>query len=79
MCGRSGPSAAEQQAAAQRRLEAEQAKQEAIQERAGQKREDIRDALSARSERKGTRGGVGRRSLFSSSNTGSGFIGRFSR
>lgn len=77
MCG-GGPSTAEKKAAAEQRLAAEQAKQEAIQEKAGQKREDISDALSARSQRKGTRGGVGRRSLFSS-NTGSGFVGRFSR
>lgn len=76
MCG--GPSAAEKKAAAEQRLAAEQAKQQAIQEKAGQKREDISDALSARSQRKGTRGGVGRRSLFSS-NTGAGFVGRFSR
>lgn len=73
-----GPSAAELKAAEDQRKAAEIAKDQAIQEKATQKREDIDDALSARTKRKGSRGGVGRRSLFSS-NTGSGFIGRFSR
>ena len=73
-----GPSAAELKAAEDQRQAAEAAKQEAIKEKATQKREDISDALSARSQRRGGRGGVGRRSLFSA-NTGSGFIGRFSR
>lgn len=76
MCG--GPSSAEKRAAAEARVAAEEAKQQAIQEKASQKREDISDALSSRTERKGTRGGVGRRSLFSAS-TGAGFTGRFSR
>lgn len=68
--------AAEAEAAAQQRAAAEAEKLQAIQERAVAKREDITEALSARSERKGRRGGAGRRSLYSAS-TGSGFLGRF--
>mgnify|MGYP003625664016 FL=1 len=71
-----GPSSAEKAAAASQREAAEDAKQEEIVERAENKREDISDALSARTVGKGKRGGVGRRSLFSSGS--SGFLGRFS-
>jgi hypothetical protein len=72
-----GPSKAEKKAAAEQRVAAESVKQEEIQERAEAKREDISDALSMRTMRKGMRtGGVGRRSLYSGS-TGSGFLGRF--
>ena len=75
MCG--GPSSAEKQAAADQRVAADLAKREAVEETASQKREDISDALSARSQRKGKRGGTGRRSLFSSSAGASGFMSRF--
>lgn len=68
--------AAEAEAAAQQRAAAEEVKQQAIQERAIAKREDITEALSARSERKGRRGGTGRRSLYSAA-SGQGFLGRF--
>ena len=68
--------AAAAEAAAQERAAAEEVKQQAIQERAVAKREDITEALSARSERKGRRGGAGRRSLYSAA-TGAGFLGRF--
>ena len=74
-----GPSSGEKRAAAEQRKEATLAKQEAAKERASDKRSDISDALSARSERKGMGGGSGRRSLYSSSSSssGSGFLGRF--
>jgi len=70
-----GPSSAEKRAAAEQRKEADIAKREAIEERAGQKREDISEAIEGRSERRGMRGGVGRRSLFRTG--GAGFLGRF--
>ena len=70
-----GPSAAEKQAAADARVEAEVAKRAEIEDKAGVKREDISDALTARSQGKGMRGGTGRKSLFSSG--GQGFLGRF--
>jgi len=71
-----GPSSAEKAASASQRESAEDAKQAEIVERAEDKREDISDALSSRTVGKGKRGGVGRRSLFSSK--ASGFLGRFS-
>lgn len=83
MCfgGGGGPSKAEQEAAnrraAEQRAEAEIAKREEIERKAVQKREDISQALSSRTERRGMRGGAGRRSLFQAS--GAGFMGRFSR
>ena len=70
-----GPSKAEKRAAAEQRAEAEEAKQEAIQEKATQKREDISQALTQRTKRRYGRGGRGRRSLFRAG--GSGFLGRF--
>lgn len=70
-----GPSKAEKKAAAEQRVEAEQAKQEAIQEKAEKKREDISDALTKRTQTKYGRGGSGRRSLMRSG--GGGFLGRF--
>ena len=70
-----GPSRKEKRAAAENRAEAEEAKQEAIQEKATQKREDISQALTQRTQRRYGRSGSGRRSLFRSS--GSGFLGRF--
>jgi len=74
-----GSNVREATAAANQRKEATLAKQEAAKERAADKRDDISDALSARSERKGMGGGKGRRSLYSSStsSSGSGFLGRF--
>ena len=72
-----GPSKAEKKAAAEQRVAAETAKQKEIQDRAESKREDISDALSARTQRKSMRsGGKGRRSLYSAS-TGAGFLSRF--
>lgn len=70
-----GPSKAEKRAAAEQRELAAEAKREEIEKRAGEKREDIQDALSNRTVRAGKRGGKGRRSLFSSG--GGGFLGRF--
>lgn len=70
-----GPSKAEKQAAAEQRLEAQEAKEEAIRERAEAKREDISDALTQRTKSRYGRGGRGRRSLFRAG--GSGFLGRF--
>tara|TARA_B110000908_G_scaffold71176_1_gene85891 strand:- start:16143 stop:16367 length:225 start_codon:yes stop_codon:yes gene_type:complete len=71
-----GPSSAEKAAATDQREAADDAQQEVIEDRAESKREDISDALSARTVGKGKRGGVGRRSLFSTGATG--FLGRFS-
>ena len=75
MCG--GPSAAEKEAAAEQRAAAEEVKREAIDERASQKRDDISEALSARTQRQGKRGGKGRRSLFTSSGGAAGYLQRF--
>ena len=78
MCfGGGGPSQAENEAAAEQRIESDQAKRQEVEKRAVQKREDISSALSARTKRAGMRGGSGRRSLFRSG--GSGFLGRFNR
>ena len=71
-----GPSAAERQAAAESREEAEIAKRAEIETRAKTKREDITEAIDGRTERRGMRGGSGRRSLFRAA--GGGFLGRFS-
>jgi hypothetical protein len=75
MCFGGGPSKAEKEAAAEQRIEAEQAKAEEIQKRAEQKREDISEAIDRRTQRRGMRGGTGRRSLFKAG--GGGFLGRF--
>lgn len=79
MCGGgpSGPSQAEQDAAAAQRLAADEAQREAAEERAKEKRDDISEALSARTQRQGRRGGTGRRSLFSSSSGAAGYLSRF--
>ncbi len=72
-----GPSQAEKDAAAKQRSEAEQRQRHEAKMGAEQKREDISDALSARSaSRYGSKGGKGRRSLLQSY-TSSGFLGRF--
>lgn len=70
-----GPSKAERAAAAEQRASAEEVKQQAVEQRAEQKREDIGSALEARTQRRGMRGGSGRRSLFRAA--GAGFLGRF--
>ena len=77
MCfgGGGGPSQQEKQASVNQRVEADVAKREEVEERAEKKREDITEALEARTERRGMRGGAGRRSLFRSG--GGGFLGRF--
>ena len=75
MCFPSGPSREEKQAAADQRVAAEQAKREEVEKRAESKREDISEALSARTQQRGMRGGRGRRSLFRAG--GAGFLGRF--
>ena len=59
MCG-PRPRREEKQAAAEQRVEADVAKREEIEKRAEQKREDISQALEARTERRGMRGGAGR-------------------
>jgi hypothetical protein len=79
MCISTGPSYAEKVAAAEQRAAAEAEKQKAIQERAGQKQEDISEAISSRTARAGRAGGTGRRSLMTSSAGGSGFMGRFDK
>lgn len=75
MCFGGGPSKSEKKAAAEQQVEADIAKREEIEKRAEQKREDISQALEARTERRGMRGGAGRRSLFRAG--GGGFLGRF--
>ena len=70
-----GPSKEEKQAAAEQRVEADVAKREEVEKLARQKREDISQALQARTQRRGMRGGAGRRSLFRAG--GGGFLGRF--
>lgn len=84
MCFRSsGPSAAEQAAAEAQREEAEARKQEELAERAKTKEEDVSEALTERSiqrNRRGgaaRRGGMGRRSLFTSAAGGAGYASRF--
>lgn len=64
------------QAAAEQQVQADAVVQQAVQERAAQKVTNITEALAAKTQRAGTRGGSGRRSLFSSS-TSEGFLGRF--
>jgi len=75
MCFGGGPSQTEKKAAAEQQVEADVAKREEIEKRAEQKREDISQALQARTQRRGMRGGAGRRSLFRAG--GGGFLGRF--
>lgn len=75
MCFGGGPSKSEKRAAAEQRVEADVAKREEIEKRAEQKREDISQALEAKTQRRGMRGGAGRRSLFRAG--GGGFLGRF--
>jgi hypothetical protein len=70
-----GPSPSEKRAAAAQREAADVAKREEAEKRAGQKREDIMEALEGATVRRGMRGGRGRRSLFRAS--GGGFMGRF--
>lgn len=86
MCfgGGGGPTQAENKAAAEQRVAAEAEVQEAVQERAKQKAEDVEQAISASTARtaRGGRGGSatsGRRSLFQSSAGGAGFLSRFDR
>jgi hypothetical protein len=74
MCG-PRPRREEKQAAAEQRVEADIAKREEVEKLAEQKREDISEALEARTQRRGMRGGAGRRSLFRAG--GAGFLGRF--
>ncbi len=77
MClgGGGGPSQAEKETAVEQRVEADVAEREEVEQRAKKKREDISAALEARTERRGMRGGRGRRSLIRSG--GAGFLGRF--
>jgi len=65
----------EAEKAAADRIAAEDAKRTEIEGRAEEKREDIGEAIESRTERRGARGGSGRRSLFK---TGAGgYLGRF--
>lgn len=84
MCfgGGGGPSREEKQVSVDQSLEADSAQREAAEATAKEKREDISEALEARSSKEGRSGagrGRGRRSLFRSGGAGSGFIGRFDR
>ena len=74
MCG-PRPRRQEKQAAAEQQVEADIAKREEVEKLAEQKREDISEALEARTQRRGMHGGAGRRSLFRAG--GGGFLGRF--
>ena len=82
--GGGGPTQAEETAAAEDRLQAEQAERDEVERRAKQKRKDISDALSSSVADAGARGGSKRRSLFRNiqqSGTGggaAGYLGRFS-
>ena len=76
MCfGGGGPSQQEKEQAAEQRVVADIAKREEAEKRAEKKREDMSEAIEARTDRKGMRGGSGRRSLFRAG--GAGFLGRF--
>lgn len=85
MCfGGGGPSASENKAAAEQRVEAEDTEREEAERRAKKKREDISEALEKRVQDAGKRGGTGRRSLFARGTAmqrgaggSSGFLGRF--
>ena len=65
----------QEKAAVEKRKVADEVNREEAERRAEVKAEDISEAVSARSVRKGMSGGSGRRSLFSSS--AAGFLGRF--
>ena len=78
MCFPKGPAPAEKQAAVDQRVEADEINREAVEDTSNQKREDIQSALESRVERKGKRGGSGRRSLLKSSSGGAGYLQRFS-
>ena len=79
MCfGGGGGGAAQEQsnkAAAEERVEADIVKRDEVEKRAKEKREDISEAITERVEKRGMRGGRGRRSLFRAG--GGGFLGRF--
>ena len=78
MCFKSaGPSVAENQAAAEQRVEADLAKEQAIQEKAEQKKQAIGEALDMRTASGAKRGGSGRRSLFTSPGGAAGYLSRF--
>jgi len=76
MCFSGGPSQAEIQAAQEQRDAAAEQKRAQIEERAGQKRDDIETALESSVTRDGRRGGAGRRSLMTAP-SGSGYSSRF--
>ena len=69
------PAAVENQAAAAAQVETDMATREEDERRAKAKKEDITEALTAKSAGKGKQGGTGRASLLTS--TGGGFLGRF--
>jgi hypothetical protein len=78
MCFKSaGPSVAENQAAAEQRVEADLAEEQAIQEKAKQKKQAIGEALDMRTASGAKRGGSGRRSLFTSPSGAAGYLSRF--
>ena len=77
--GGGGPDPAAERRAAEERVSADAVRAEEASDRAESKREDISEALEARTEQSGRRGAgksAGRRSLFRSG-SGSGFLGRF--
>ena len=81
MCfgGGGGPDPASERRAAEDRAAADAARAEETSDRAESKREDISEALEAKTQQSGRRGvgkGAGRRSLFRSG-SGAGFLGRF--
>jgi hypothetical protein len=78
MCFKSaGPSVAENQAAAEQRVEADLAEEQAIQEKAKQKKQAIGEALDMRTASAAKRRGSGGRSLFTSPGGAAGYLSRF--
>lgn len=84
--GGGGPTVAEEKAAAEQKVEAEDVEREEVEKRAEKKREDITEALEKRTADAGKRGGTSRRSLFTRgtgmgarSGGSAGFLGRFNR
>ena len=77
--GGGGPDPAAERRAAEDRAAADEAKAAEAADRAESKKEDISEALEARTQQSGRRGagkGAGRRSLFRSG-SGAGYLGRF--
>jgi len=64
-------------AAAAARIQAEDAKRKEIEKKANTKRDDITEAIDAKTSKGSGSGGKGRRSLYSSAGGGQGYLNRF--